>query len=74
MDRHQQCIEALKMLGALTAREVSEYLYAKGYCKIQERNIAHPRLKELLDQGIVKKIGKKYDSTTKKNVNLYSLL
>lgn len=69
--RHKQCLEALDKLGEATAREISEYLVKKGYTKIKERNIAHPRLSELKKKGKVEVIGKKLDSLTNKMVSVY---
>lgn len=69
--RHKQCIEALTELGEATAREVATYLYNKGYTNLDERNIAHPRLNELVEMGEVTIIGKKLDTLTQKEVNVY---
>lgn len=69
--RQEQCIEALDALGKSTAREVSKYLFQKGYTNIEERNIAHPRLNELKKKGKVKVVGTKIDSLTKKEVSIY---
>lgn len=69
--RHQQCLEALDVLGQATAREVAEYMYKRGYTKMLERNIAHPRLNELEGAGYIKVVGKKFDDLTEKEVNLY---
>lgn len=69
--RQEQCLEALEYLGDATAREVSEYLYHKGYTKVLERNIAHPRLNELEKQGKVKVVGTKVDTLTEKEVSIY---
>ena len=70
--RHKECLEALSSIGPATAKEVAIYLFNKGYTKILERNIAHPRLKELVDRGKVKVIGKKKDNKTNRNVSIYS--
>lgn len=69
--RHHQCLEALDSLGEATAREVSEYMVVKGYTDVNERNIAHPRLNELKNAGLVKVIGKKKDLLTGKMVSIY---
>lgn len=69
--RHQQCLEALDYLGEATAREVSEYMVAKGYTDVSERNIAHPRLNELKNEGMVEVVGKKLDPLTNKMVSIY---
>lgn len=69
--RHKQCLEALGALGEATAREVSEFFVEKGYTKVNERNIAHPRLNELKKKGLIEVVGKKTDPLTKKNVSVY---
>jgi hypothetical protein len=69
--RHLQCLEALDALGDLTAREVAEYMHSKGYTKLLERNIAHPRLNELEAAGYVGVVGKKFDTLTNKEVSVY---
>lgn len=69
--RHQQCLEALDVLGDSTAREVAEYIHSRGYTRVLERNIAHPRLNELEGAGYVEVVGKKFDSLTGKDVSIY---
>lgn len=66
-----QFLEALKVLGRATAREVAKYLFDNGYTNIEERNIAHPRLNELIEMDKVKIVGKKLDKLTKKEVSIY---
>ncbi|MCT8978035.1 hypothetical protein N4T77_15685 [Clostridium sp. CX1] len=70
-NRHSQCLEALKVLGNATAREVAEYMYNKGYTKVLERNIAHPRLNELESEGYIKVVGTKFDTLTERDVFVY---
>lgn len=70
-NRKEQCLEALDALGSATAREVSEYLYEKGYTRVLERNIAHPRLNELENEGRVRIIDTKFDDLTEKYVSIY---
>lgn len=69
--RHLQCLEALDVLKQATAREVAEYMFKKGYTKVLERNIAHPRLNELEGSGYVEVVGKKFDTLTEKDVFVY---
>jgi hypothetical protein len=71
--RHEQCLEALRTNGQSSAMEVARYLYEKGYSQLFERNIAHPRLKELVDQELVEKCGKKLDPDTNRNVAVYRI-
>lgn len=70
-NRHRQCLEALDVLKEATAREVAEYMFNKGFTKVLERNIAHPRLNELEYSGYVEVIGKRYDPLTEKEVFVY---
>ncbi|MBL1224199.1 hypothetical protein [Enterococcus sp. BWR-S5] len=73
-NRHQQVLEALRVKGPSTAREVAEYMHGKGYTPLLERNIAHPRLNELENENLVKVIGKKVDSVTNKEVAVYEII
>jgi predicted HTH transcriptional regulator len=73
-NRHQQCLEALSVLGPSTAREVANYLHDKGYTKMIERNIAHPRLNELENGGYVESIGTKWDEFTERDVTVYQII
>jgi hypothetical protein len=74
MNRHDQCLEALRTNGPSSAIEVARYLHNQGYTKILERNIAHPRLNELAHDGRVKVVGEKWDSTTERNVSVYDII
>lgn len=74
MSRHEQCIEALSVLGEATAAEVGQYMVNKGYAKVFQRNLAHPRLNELVKEGIVEITGKKYDVETNRDVSTYALV
>lgn len=69
--RQIQCLEALQILGQSTARELAKYLFDKGYTNIEERNIDHPRLNELVEMKKVKIVGKKSDELTNKEVYIY---
>lgn len=72
--RHKQCLEALKNNGPCTAREVANYMNEKGYLSILERNIAHPRLNELCNEGLVEKESlKKLDPETNRKVTVYKI-
>ena len=48
----------------LTAREIAVILYNKGFLHSNERQSTAPRLTELVDKGIVKVIGKRFDSVS----------
>lgn len=69
--RHKQCLDGLDFLGIATAREVAKYIFNEGCSDVCERNIAHPRLTELVKGGYVAVVGKGFDSETSRKVNLY---
>ena len=72
--RHLQVLEALKVLKSGTAREVAQYMVSKGYAKVLERNLSHPRLSELLIKNVVRVVGTKVDSMTMKEVSVYGMV
>lgn len=43
------------------------------YASRFERNLAHPRLTELVESGAVEECGFKYDSDTDRDVTIYRL-
>lgn len=69
--RHSQVLEALTVLKKATAREVAQYMVSKGYAKVLERNLSHPRLSELHLMGEVRILGTKVDPMTMKEVSVY---
>lgn len=71
-NRHIQCLEALTVIGEATAREVAQYMFDKGYTKVMERNMAHPRLNELQQAGYIEIVGKRLDEITNRQVSIYS--
>lgn len=58
----------------LTAREVSQRLYIKGFSMSAERQASHPRLTELCEKGVIEVVGKKKDEITDRNVAVYALV
>jgi len=58
----------------MTAREVAEEMYRRGYTTTKERNNSAPRLTELVDRCEVEIVGKKYDSQTGRNVTTYKII
>ena len=54
-----------------TAKELSVALYNQGKVMSNERNSVHPRLNELISEGLVKVIGKKTCQYTDKKVSVY---
>jgi hypothetical protein len=54
-----------------TAKELSNSLYRQGLVPSPERNSVHPRLKELVDAGLVTIVGKKTCQFTSRKVAIY---
>lgn len=72
--RYEQVETALWRLGAATAKEVAVYMYAHGQAATSERNVAHPRLNELVTKGRVEVCSKKPCRYSGKNVAVYRLV
>lgn len=52
--RYRQILEIMKELDKpLTAKEIAVEMYKRGYAYTDERNIAAPRLTELLKKGVI---------------------
>lgn len=71
---HKCIIEVLQGDVKLTAHEIAVILHKKGLPVYPVRQSVAPRLTELVQCGIVKADGKKYDSVTKRHVALYRLV
>lgn len=72
-DRQQQCIKGLQVLNEATANELAMYLYNNGTTPIFSRNYVHPRLHELVEQGLIKVVGKKKDALTDRTCAIYAI-
>lgn len=57
----------------LTAREVAVILYNQGLLRSNERQATAPRLTELVDDGRVVIIGKRFDEISLRNVAVYTV-
>lgn len=57
----------------LTAREVAVILYNQGLLRSNERQATAPRLTELVDDGRVIIIGKRFDEISLRNVAVYTI-
>lgn len=57
----------------LTAREVAVILYNQGLLRSNERQATAPRLTELVDDGRVVIIGKRFDEISLRNVAVYTI-
>lgn len=72
-DRQRVVMEHLKTTfeNGATAKELSNHLYAIGLAASPERNSVHPRLNELIEQGLVEVVGKKTCQFTNRKVAIY---
>ncbi len=68
--RNDQILEILKA-GPMTAKEVAVELFRRGLTGSDDRNMAAPRLTEMVDAGRVKVAGKKRCIYTKKTVAVF---
>lgn len=57
----------------LTAREVAVIFYNQGLLRSNERQATAPRLTELVDDGRVVIIGKRFDEISLRNVAVYTI-
>lgn len=71
---HNHIIEVLQGDVKLTAYEIAVIMYDKGLPVYPARQSVAPRLTELVQCGIVKVDGKKYDAITQRHVALYRLV
>lgn len=58
----------------LTGREVAKELYKKNILPFPARGIIQPRLTELVQDGVLVVVGKKYDKETERKVAVYALV
>lgn len=67
-------IEAKKQgIDGMTAKEIAEVLKSQNIIRLAERQSTAPRLTELVNEGIVEVIGKRYDEITDHNVAVYRI-
>ena len=71
--RYRQIIGILAGSDGMTAKEIAVTMMRKGYVPTSERNWSAPRLSELMQNDIVKIIGKKKCDYTGKTVSVYVL-
>ena len=71
---HKHIIEVLQGDVKLTAHEIAVIMYNKGLPVYPARQSVAPRLTELVQCGLVKADGTKYDNATKRNVATYRLV
>lgn len=65
--------QILEVLGGneMTAKEIANEMYMRGYIPTNERNFTSPRLTELSIQGIVEPVGKRKCQWTNKMVSTF---
>lgn len=71
--RQAMIMEALRDRPRSTARELALYLWEQRKIPSPERNYTHPRLTELVEDGLVKVVDKKRCPITGKMVAVYEL-
>ena len=72
--RYQQIIEILsESPEPMTAKELSVEMKNRGYSKTDERNVAAPRITELLKKGILENVGTKVCEYSGTTVGVFSL-
>lgn len=68
--RYSQILEVLGD-NEMTAKEIAQEMYMRGYIPTNERNFTSPRLTELSIQGIVEPVGKRKCQWTNKMVSTF---
>lgn len=73
MDKRKRYREILEVLGdkELTAKEIAQEMYMRGYIPTNERNFVSPRATELLIDGRLEVVGKKKCDWTGKTVSIF---
>lgn len=64
----------LEECGPSSAQEVADELYRSSYTMSNERNLAAPRITELVRLGEVKPVGKKTCNRTKRSVTVWEIV
>ena len=70
--RYQQIKEVLGT-SVMTAKEIAQEMYMRGYIPTNERNFVSPRITELMYQGIIENVGKKKCKWTGKTVSVFKI-
>ena len=75
VDKQRRYEEILECLGnrQMTAKEIANEMWLKGYIPTNERNFTAPRLTELCKSGVVDVIGKKKCNYTGKTVSVFEV-
>lgn len=72
--RYEQILEVMSEYQPLTAKEIAVRMYIRKYIPDKDRNHVSPRLTEMMKDGRVEPVGKKYCEYTKKKVTCWSLV
>ena len=70
--RYRQIKEVLGT-SVMSAKEIANELFLKGYTPTNERNFVSPRITELMYQGIIENVGKKKCEWTGKTVSVFKI-
>ena len=75
VDKKKRYREILECLDGkeLTAKEIADAMFRKGYIPTNERNYSAPRLTEMAEEGMVEPVGKKVCQWTGKKVAVYAI-
>jgi hypothetical protein len=75
VDRKKRYSQILEVLDGkeMTAKEIAQEMYMRGYIPTNERNFTAPRLTELSESGVVEPIGKKKCEWTGKTVSVFKI-
>ena len=72
--RYQQIIEILsESKEPMSAKDLSVEMKNRGYSKTDERNVAAPRITELLQKGILENVGTKVCEYSGSTVGVFTL-
>lgn len=73
VDKNKRYKEILECLGdsEMTAKEIAQEMYMRGYIPTNERNFTSPRITELLINGVLEEVGSKKCSWTGKTVTVF---
>lgn len=71
--KRRQVVEVLSGK-ELTAIEIAVEMYETGILPYPARAIIQPRITELVEDGIIEAVGKKWDKETERNVTVYKVV
>lgn len=73
VNKQKRYREILECLGnnEMTAKEISNEMYLRGYIPTNERNFTSPRITELLIKGVLEEVGSKKCEWTGKTVTIF---